>query len=237
VGLIRRGGFTTACPFSFSDLEASADRILADARAEAERILSGARAEAAALREKQRREGYETGLAEGRRIGEQRVVEETRAAALEKARADMARTSAALLRALVTFDEGRRRLLAEAESGLIAVAVAVADRVCRLKAAQGAEVAVEAVRGTLELMRHERDVEIRLHPADAEQMRDLAPELAAGADGLEHLSITGDESLSRGDCVLRTRHGQVDARLATQLDRIAAALVTPPPAAPSEGAS
>lgn len=237
MGVIRHGGTVTTAPFSFSDIEASAERILDEARAEAQRIVAAAEREAESVARIRGEKAHAEGMREGRKAGEQRALEEARAAAIEKARADVASTSAAIVRSFVAFEDARRRLLAEAESGILSVAIAVARRVCHLHAAQTPDAAIQVVRACLELIRHEGDVEVRLHPCDVEQMREIAPHLAAALDGINHISVVDDADLKRGDCLLRTRHGEIDARIDTQVDRIAAALLGPPLEDATEDAS
>ena len=75
------------------------------------------------------------------------------------------------------------------------------------------------VRDVVKRARGRRRVTLFVHPDDAQTLlaqRDKLVELLGGAA----LSIEGDESLSRGSCVLRTETGDIDARLETRLEAI-----------------
>ena len=55
------------------------------------------------------------------------------------------------------------------------------------------------------------------HPKD--------PELLSKLRSIEEVELTEDEEISPGGCVLRFGSGQIDARIETQLDRIAEELL------------
>jgi flagellar biosynthesis/type III secretory pathway protein FliH len=63
-----------------------------------------------------------------------------------------------------------------------------------------------------------------LNPADMEAVQQWAAGLAAALDQRLHLKLVTDPAVDRGGCQLVGQHISVDATLATQLDRIAAAL-------------
>ncbi len=84
-----------------------------------------------------------------------------------------------------------------------------------------ARVHVELVR-----LRLSRAIELRVHPDD----RRLLPSEAAlckAADVTGELRIVSDPSLARGDCLLRSELGSVDARIVTQLDALTALVGSP----------
>jgi len=224
-GVIRREQRAATATFSFADIQRQGDAIVARARAEAQRMLHTAEQEAQRAAERIRREALERGMEQGRQAGMKQVREEASQAAMQEARARLDRLAQALERALHEFDQGKRRLLAQAESGLIELALAIAARVCKLKAGSGCDVAIGNARHVLEMAAHEHDVELRVHPDELEALQSAAVELIHPAGGLQHVRVVADAHVERGGCVLRSRAGTVDASLETQLQRVAEAIV------------
>jgi flagellar biosynthesis/type III secretory pathway protein FliH len=79
-----------------------------------------------------------------------------------------------------------------------------------------ARIHVELVR-----LRLSRALELRVHPDDHSLLPSEAA-LCAAADIPGELRIVSDPSLARGDCLLRSDLGSVDARIVTQLDALTA---------------
>jgi flagellar assembly protein FliH len=245
MGVIRREQAPAVAAFSFDDLEARARRILADAKAAAAQMLS--RAQAAAARAEQEAQtriaaAHAAALEEARRAGRAAALTQVRAEASEEARraarAELDRLTAALSAALAEYDRSKRALLAPAESGLVELALAIARRVCKLELEPPGVVAAANARALLELVRHDHDLELHVHPADHELLAANVREFAARTLDLQHVRIEPDDSVARGGCVLRTSAGRITARIEEQLERLAAALCGRPAdsAAPTPGA-
>lgn len=69
-------------------------------------------------------------------------------------------------------------------------------------------------------------MEVRLHPLDLELL--TGDQVLATSSGLSTLPddlLVADEALERGDCLVQTTDGLIDARLETLLDRITTELL------------
>ncbi len=177
---------------------------LLDARAEAAALLVRAqteadalRADAVAVREAARREGFETGRADG--VAEAAV-------ALAAARSEAARLVAAAGPTAIA-------LAAKMAEKIVGRAVALAPETM-------AEIAGEALAGC---RAGAGTVRVRIHPDDlpAVEARRAALEARAPAAALE---LVADEAVGRHGCVIETPQGRVDARLETQLAALERAL-------------
>lgn len=224
-GVIRNERVAAAPAFSFTDLERQAADALAQARTQAAAIVAQAQAQADALRAAREAEARERGLAEGRRLGLEQVTREAAAKAAAEARDRLNKLAAALEAALREFDQQRHNLLADAEHGLIELALAVARRVCKRDVARSSDAAGANVRTLLALVQHRADAELRLNPADHAALNESLAALVDSSARLAHVTFAADESVPRGGCRLRGAHGEVDAAIETQLDRIADALL------------
>jgi len=234
-GVIRREALDCGRHFSFQDVEAEAAALLAAARNEADQILAAAQKEAVLVAEQLRQEGRAAGLAEGRQAGLEQVRAEARDAVYAEHRARLEHLTQSLSTAVHEVETNKHRLLAQAERGIIELALAIARRVCKLAVAGSTEPARANAAHLLELARHEADLELHLHPSELESLSSAAPGFATHTAGLEHVRLVADETVARGGCLLKTHSGTLDASLDTQLDRIAQCLLEkceePPPAA------
>jgi flagellar assembly protein FliH len=243
-GIIRKETVTRTAAFSFADLEQQGRAIIERAQAEAREILAAAQRHALGLAERERcralEEGRAEGLAEGRAAGLEQIRAEAHAAAMREAQADVQRLTQSLQAALAEFDQHKRSLITAAESGLIELALRVARRVCKLEAGRSIGVALANGRALLDMAQHAEDPELCFNPADLEMLKESGAQLAAAVQQFSHVKLVADEKVERGGCLLRTRAGEIDAGLETQVQRIAEALcvtvadVEPaPPSAPS----
>ncbi|MTW22499.1 HrpE/YscL family type III secretion apparatus protein [Allochromatium palmeri] len=80
------------------------------------------------------------------------------------------------------------------------------------------------VRQSLQVVRNQPQATIRVCPAQAEQLQQRLNELLAGYNSLRMIEVVPDPRLGRGDCILETEIGVVDAGLETQLKALEQAL-------------
>jgi flagellar biosynthesis/type III secretory pathway protein FliH len=177
---------------------------LLDAREEAAVLLARAqtesdalRADAAAAREAARREGFETGRADG--VAEAAV-------------------------ALATAHTEAARLVAAAGPTAIALAAKMAEKIVGRAVALAPEIMAEIAGEALAACRPGAGtVRVRIHPDDLPAVEARRAALAAGAPAAT-LELIADEAVGRHGCVIETPQGRVDARLETQLAALERAL-------------
>ncbi len=61
---------------------------------------------------------------------------------------------------------------------------------------------------------------LEVNPGDFELVRDAASELAARLGGINRMEVVSERRVGRGGCVVRTEEGEIDARIASQIDRV-----------------
>jgi flagellar assembly protein FliH len=236
-GVIRAASDATAPRFSFSDIEAEAQAIVQRATRRAAEIAAAARAQAQREAAEARAAAHAAGLEEGRRRGLEDIRREAAQRAHDDARQRLGSLASALASGVRDFESAKRRLLAEAEAGLIELALAAARRACKLAAGASSEAALANARHVIALARDDADLVLHVSPADAEALRGALPDLLREIECAQHVTLHVDESLSAGGCVLRGRNGRVDADLDAQLDRLAESLLgRSEPAAAADGA-
>jgi flagellar assembly protein FliH len=157
----------------------------------------------AAGAEEGRRAGYEDGLA----IAERQVVDRVAHAldALEAARRALEARDA------VTIDE--------LAAGIGPTVVAIVEAVLQREVGDGAEAVVQAIHRGLALAPDRGDAVVRLHPDDAEALRDSSTSLVDLAPG-RTLELAPDPAISAGGAVLVIGACTIDAQLASAVTRV-----------------
>ena len=176
-----------------------------DAEREAERIIAHARTEAERL------------VAEAQAEADRLRAEASASGARE------GREGASAL--LAAAEAARARLHAEAERDIAQLAVQIARKVVVGELALGDGPILRIVAQALASARLGRAVVVRIHPDDAAGLQASFPTLLAAAGRSEGIVLRPDPALGRGDCVVESELGTIDARLETQLGAIEQALV------------
>ena len=211
----------SAIVMDLSDLEREAAHILAHARTEASRFISDARAtadrEALRIREEARqvghREGHHAGLELGRVQGHDEVVAQT----TPQLRDLVARWS----QTLELFHQNMPLHMADAKTDLVRLALAIAQRITHLEALRNRQVVQATVEEALHTLGSARVVALHVNPQEMDLLETYLPDLLAKLRSIESVELTADDSITPGGCELRFGAGQIDARLETQLQRIA----------------
>lgn len=135
-------------------------------------------------------------------------------------RSGVARAGALLARAAAERD----RALAAVEPEAVALAIEIARKVLgRELSDAGSRAVVDLAARAVAEARRRRVVALRVSPADADAIRGSGARLAGLVDeGV--LSIREDAALARGEVVVETEAGRIDARMETQLALLASAL-------------
>jgi flagellar assembly protein FliH len=213
--------------FNVDDLQHKCDELVEEAHRRAAEILAHAREQAAQICANACSEGH----AAGRQAALESAAEfvEARAAELAtiEARERLESLVPALEQVAQSLDAERERWLAEWESHAIRLSVAIAERVARCKLAEGSEAIGTLVRELLQLAAASPRIEVRLNPRDLETLSAGGQDVAASLSRVGETTFTGDECIARGGCIVETRHGAIDARIETQITRIAHELLSP----------
>ncbi len=194
--------------------QADAQRILDEARAERERILEGA---ADAGREKGHAEGVARGLEEGREQG--------KAAAQADHAAHLGALTQGWNAALDAFQAEREAILSDARHDVLALAVALAEKVTRRLVELDGEIVRAQLERVLALAIEPTRLVVRVHTEDVELAEAAMPELVQRFTSSPHTAVEADDTLTRGSCVVRTDRGTIDASIDTQLDEIVTMLL------------
>lgn len=212
-------------PFSLADIERHAKTILLRAQQQAEQLLAAAQGEAVELKAQARAEG----LAEGLREGTEKGAEQGRLAgqqlALNEHRARLTQVLTALTGAATALDSSRGELESVGLAEVVKLSIAIARRVTKRQGLIDSEVLTANLAEAMNLVVHSADIRIAIHPSQRATLNEALPKLRMQWPALTHVHLIDDPALDPGGCRVFTEHGQIDADLSGQLDRIAAELL------------
>ena len=193
------------CAVMVQDAEYASKRSEMDARNLAEEI-----------KEEAREAGREEGFKEGHKDGMKQAAEDCEdilAAANEKANSLM---SAAL--------EARKVYLQMAEDDITSIAMSAVEQILPQHFIDAPQIILPLVRKALMKVRDQAEVTVHVAPDAYEFVLMAQAEFQHMLEGQAVLLIQSDASLQPGDCVLETPNGNVDARLATQIELVKKAI-------------
>lgn len=180
------------------EAEKEADRIMNEARAEAARLLQEAQQKVTQIEKQAYQEGLQRGEADGR--------------------AQHLQALQAFQTVLLEAQNERRRMLANTESEVVHLVLQTVRKILKIEPIINEQVLVRVIRDALERLGQKVDVHIDVNPQDLDllhfsltQIEDLALEIV----------IDTDVQIEPGGCRIRSRAGEIDARLSTQFDAVA----------------
>jgi flagellar assembly protein FliH len=207
-------------PFTIHDMETQAQALLARARRGAELLLREAQKQGEELRSAARAEGFALGKKEGVVAGQEQGRIEGHEAALAEIRPKLALTWDALTAAVNQLEASRHDLEAGGINEVVNLAAAIARRVTKLQASIDPNVLTENLKEAMKIAVHVSDVHIVIHPAQKQMLETELPRLKLHWPQVKHVTLMEDESVGMGGCRIMTRHGEVDASIDEQLDRV-----------------
>jgi flagellar assembly protein FliH len=234
MGLIKANNpaASSSVMFSLADIEQHARQILAAARAEADQVLAQARKEAQSLRTTAQKEGHAAGLAQGKADGHKQGFEiasqQGKAQALTEHRAKLIELTNALVKASGALNQKLDAIDETVRNELIELALAIAGRVTKVTAAREVGVAEANIGEAIRLTMDKSSVRIAVHPTQRADLTGLLPQLKITWPTLKHVELYEDEAVGVGGCRVTSAHGEIDAAIDAQLERIAQELSPSP---------
>ena len=111
-------------------------------------------------------------------------------------------------------------LLRAAERQALHLALAVARKVLQTEVQTNPEAVTHVVRSALEHVKEAQNLTIRVNPADLHILKNMQPRSPELNGILEKCNLESDGQLSPGGCLIQSDLGEIDARIATQLEFI-----------------
>lgn len=210
----------TKVAFNYDDLRQKCDEHIALAQQEAQRLISEARARVEEVRQQAHREGYTAGQRAGLEASHDLIDSRAEEIAAVKVQDRLRTILPAVQEAVIELQRERDRWLAAWESAAVRLAAAMAEKIVRSELQNRPELAAGTIREALQLAAGAPDINVRLHPEDLRQLQAFGGEIVQRLSAVGRGTLVPDERISRGGCVIETRHGVIDAQVETQLERM-----------------
>ncbi len=218
-------GLGSKVVFNFEDLRQRGDQYVDAVREEIRRMLEQAEADAAKIRQEAREQGFAEGRQQGLRQADELIGKRAGELADQTSREKLATTLPAMQGVADALVVERDSWLAEWEATAVRLAAAIAGRIVRRRIEYEPEAVRDMIRSALQLAVGTAHIRIKLHPEDVALLGAHAAEVTRAMASCGEVEIVQDASIARGGCLVETRHGAIDARVETLLDRIAAELL------------
>ncbi len=215
--------------FSLGDFILEGQQILAVARTKAEALVAEARRAADAhtqrITQEAHRKGHEAGFARGLEEGRQAGHREALAKATAEFQARHIQIASACEAIFREVDRTKAELMRAAHRDLLELGVVVAERVTKRIGLVDPHTVTDNLRAVIDRIGGSTDLVVETNPADAQTVRDFAPELLKGRTELKHVEVKENAAVGPGGCLVHSRGGRIDATIETQLQRIAEELI------------
>ncbi|NVM22126.1 MAG: hypothetical protein HWN68_10155 [Desulfobacterales bacterium] len=177
-------------------------------RENAERILEAAKKRASSIE----REAYEKGYAQGEKDG------------LEMGAKKFDKILDRFHGTLKDMDRWKQEFVRLYEKEILHLIYRIAERVVRGRVKTDNTIVRETILDAFNLAADRSEVTVMINPEDVEYLKEIRPEFFDRIKDLKSIIIESDPSISPGGCFMETVFGHVDARLESQLDKIAKAI-------------
>lgn len=193
------------------------DEMLAAARADAGTIVENAREETRKVLQGALKEGLEQGFAEGYAKGHEKGYADG-LKELEDRKRDAANEIEGILDSLRIE---RTNIIRNMEKDVVSLVFDIVDKVLDMELDRGDDWIVSRVRLALKQLENDASAVVRVSRENLERVMAVAEPAAAEAGKGDQLKIVADDKLLRGDFVIDTPNGSIDAGIQTKRNRAA----------------
>ena len=178
---------------------------------ECDELMNQANKEAETIRKQAREEGHAEGLQQGRADGEKAVRKE-----LEQT---IRQANAKAEKTLADAKELTADYFVRAENNIVEIVMMAIEKILPQHFLDVPQVVLPVVREAIKYVRDQKEITIHVEPDSYDLILMARSEFQSMlTDGTAVLEVVSDDSLKKGDCVIETPNGGVDARLMTQIE-------------------
>jgi flagellar biosynthesis/type III secretory pathway protein FliH len=209
-GASQSSGAPVARPvaFNFEDMNDRASEYLETVRTEAAKIVQQAHQQAEQIRRQAQVDG-------------KKAAEEAAQKALDDRIARRMDTIFPALDQLVSqLTDAKAELMRRWEESAVAVATAIAERVIRRELERKPEITLDLIAEALRLAAGAADVTVHINQTDHEHLGPQVNRLAETLSRLTPTMVYADPDVTPGGCIVRTKFGEIDQQIESQLARI-----------------
>jgi len=186
------------------DAEAEAGRIVSEAEQKASDITREAERKAQDAEEDARRAGFEEGREKG----------------FEEGQAEHERLVERLHVIINKAIDRRNEIIEESETQIVNLVVQIAKKVVKVISENQRNVVVNNVVQALRKLKEKTDVIIRVNIEDLEMVTNHVQDIIERVEREHHITVAEDSTVDPGGAIIETDFGEIDARIASQLQEI-----------------
>lgn len=198
--------------FNIEDMQSRARDYLLEMQGQAAELIEKAKQEAVVIKNKARQEGIQAGQAEM-----QKKIEET-AAKLSDQRCRTAIEGCELT--VAKINESTSQWLSDWRNQTVTIAAKIAEKVVRAHMRDNNELLRVWMEEAIVAMRDERDLRVLVNPDDFAIAGRFLQNLSRTVPHAGNVEVVPDPEVKPGGCIVKSKNGQIDQQLETQLQRL-----------------
>lgn len=215
-----------AVVLDLGDLQRQGQAIIDKARERAAQIEKKAQAEAQQLLETTSKKGFVQGEARGYKEGLDKGREEGLVESRDAMVDSIQRIETGWVEALKKFNTVRSVINQEARVDVLRLAVMIGEQITYRSIEADPAIVEDQIAEALRMLSRRTSVVIRVNPGDLEIAQGVLPGLVEQIENCVDASLIPDDTISPGGCVLSNgRHGEIDASIEAQIERIVDELI------------
>jgi len=142
------------------------------------------------------------------------------AAGTESERNRFRNTFDTLDKAISKLRELKEALCLNAEKGAVELALAIAEKIVYHEVSVNKETLLGVLKGALEKVIDPKRIKIRINKLDLQFINESGYRISGLTDNPKDVIIEGDDTITRGGCVIETGFGSIDGRIESQLQAV-----------------
>ena len=182
----------------------SADSIIKDAEEKGSNIMSDAEDRVSGIE----KDAFEKGFNEGRDTG------------FESGKEEVERLIDKVQIVLNNAIDKRNLIIEESETQLINLVLLISQKVIKVISENQKNVVINNVIQALRKLKTRGEVVVRVNLADVQLTTDHIKDFMRMVDNIRSITVLEDSTVDRGGCIIETDFGEIDARIASQLNEI-----------------
>ncbi len=162
-------------------------------------------------------EGHRKGCEDGVPIGSEKGREEE----VAKVRSETEHLRSHLQQIYAQIQMRHETMAASAKKDLLGFAIAVTEKIVKAQIQIDPKCIQRNIEAAVDLIAQEHKLQILISPSEVEIVEEYVPQLKAKFPKVESIQLVPDTAMGVGCCIVRTKTGEVDARIETQIEEIA----------------
>ncbi len=114
----------------------------------------------------------------------------------------------------------KEAIYADAEKGAVELALAIAEKVVSHEVSVNNNILLSVLKEALKKVIDPEKIKIRINKSDLQFINESGFRISELTDNVQEVILEGDDTISRGGCLIETGFGSIDARIDRQLQAV-----------------